>query len=88
MSAVIKKWGSPEELSIEFLNDKFVQSKYRVSAHEYEPGTNFSGASEKGLVFVLNGACKIKTPEGSFILNKGHYIEQAKGTYNLSVISS
>jgi len=84
----IRKWEHSEALSEEFLKDKFEHPKYRVSAHEYESGTKFSGASEKGFVFVIEGACKIKTVEGSVLLNKDHYIEQPKGTYNLSVISS
>ncbi len=38
-------------------------------------------------VFVIEGAYKIKSVEGSVLLNKDHYIEQPKGTYSLNVIS-
>ncbi len=88
MSAEIKKWDYSELLSVEFLEYKYSQPKYRVSAKIFEPGVKFSGSSKKGLVFVLDGACKIETSECSFFVKKEHYFEQPSGAYNLTVTSS
>ncbi|MEM7358386.1 MAG: hypothetical protein AAF431_04785 [Pseudomonadota bacterium] len=55
---------------------------------KYEPGVNFDGFSHKGLVFILGGACKIDTKEGSVVLSRDQYFEKPKGKFTLTVTSS
>ena len=87
MSLEVKKISDENLRSAERLKEVFLSPKYRVSTMVYDPGTQFSGSTRSGIVYVHSGSCKIRTSKGSIFIDEGHYLEFPEGDFDLKVVS-
>ena len=49
---------------------------FRVSQQHFELGTEFSGSSRPGWLYVLAGSCEFSSSEDALVLQSGEWAEQ------------
>ena len=61
------------------------ESHYRVSWNRYPAGATFNGWWSAGRLYIIAGGCTMTTPEQSWDISAGEFLDVPEGDYLFSV---